>query len=109
LPTNSGVVSRTDLELDAYERGALETAGQALSIFYAQLTGDGLGSYDALTCAGYFHDACQRMVEFSWADGGTAIKEKLKNPGPQKIADIVPDYPDCRKHAIEFDRLFSQR
>jgi hypothetical protein len=37
-----------------YENGAVESAGMALATFYAQLTGDGIGIYDALHLAGGF-------------------------------------------------------
>jgi hypothetical protein len=60
------------LELSPYERGALEAAGEALSILYAQLTGDGICCYEALE---HLADGFDAAVERMMRDPGT-IKDK---------------------------------
>jgi hypothetical protein len=58
------------LELSPYERGTLEAAGEALSILYAQLTGDGISCYEALEhLADGFDGAVERMMCQSWRSG----------------------------------------
>jgi hypothetical protein len=93
--------------LSSYERGALEAAGEALCIFYAQLTGDGMACYDALHCAGDFCGQVEAMVRNAWLDEGASVKAAIENSkGQFQLRDIIPDYPDCRSHAEKFATLF---
>lgn len=92
--------------LSAYERGALEGAGMALAVLYAQLNNDGLGIYDALCCAGDFHKQVEAMMRNAWFNDGKDIKKKTK--GSYRIEKLIPNYPDCRKHAEEFANSFTE-
>jgi hypothetical protein len=101
------------LALTDYERGGLETAGMALGVLFAQLTGEGLGIYDALAEAGKFHNACETLVAKAWADEGREAKARLKKHGrPGKAFSLADDiytgyYPDTRRHAEQFvDSVF---
>jgi hypothetical protein len=97
------------LELSPYERGALEAAGEALGILYAQLTGDGICCYEALEpLADGFDAAVERMVRESWHDQGQAVEQAVDRERQEHVqfrsADVVPGYPDCRRHAVAFAR-----
>jgi hypothetical protein len=97
------------LELSPYERGALEAAGEALSILYAQLTGDGISCYEALEhLADGFDGAVERMMRDSWQDQGQAIEQAIDRERQEHVQfhsmDVIPGYPDCRRHAMEFAR-----
>jgi hypothetical protein len=95
-------------KITAYEAGALETAGMALAVFYAQLTDDGLGIGDALGVAGNFYEACHNWVETVWENEGKTVHNKIKqlqkdNPlSGWNISEAYTNYPDCRKHAETF-------
>jgi hypothetical protein len=96
--------------LNMYELGTLETTGMFLSVLYAQLTDDGMGSYDALVCADDFHLAAEAWVNKAWKDEGKRVFKKLKSLGTSgfQIKDAYTNYPNCRKHAEAFvDRAFS--
>lgn len=84
--------------------GALESAGMALAVLYAQLTDDGLGIYDALYCAGNFDKACEKLVYKCWYDGGKAVYKSMKKHDGKsyQIKDVLPSYPNTRKHAEAF-------
>jgi hypothetical protein len=90
------------------ERAALENAGMSLGIFYAQLTGDGLGVYDALTCAGNFDDACDNFMAASWKNKGNKIFEAEKickdTKKQYRYDELLKPYgfPKARKHAKAF-------
>ena len=87
----------------AYERGALEAAGEALSILYAQLTGDGMGCYDALCVADHFDEAVGNMMAAAWKDKGEAVKAAIRQRhGRYQIKDVIPNYPDTRHCAEAF-------
>ncbi len=89
--------------LTAYERGALEAAGEALSILYAQLSGDGMGCYDALCEAGHFDDAVGKMMAAAWQDEGAAVKAAIQQRhGRYRLNDVIPGYPDARLCALAF-------
>lgn len=90
--------------LSAYDRGALECAGMFLGVLYAQLTGDGLGIYDALHCADRFDEAVREWVEKTWADEGKAVEARItqRGQGGWQVGDVYDNYPDCRKHAEAF-------
>lgn len=84
---------------------SLETAGMTLAVFYAKITDDGLGIYDALGCAGKFNEACQKFVEV------VCENRKLLNEKHREYKGTVKDfyngfkpgcYPDCKKHAKAF-------
>jgi hypothetical protein len=93
-----------------YDKGALESAGEALSIFFAQVSGEGLGCYDALALAGNFAQATEKLVEDSWADGGKAIREAIEaKEGSFCLADIYPNWPNVQKHAEEFATALCDR
>jgi hypothetical protein len=118
LPTSIGWADRQQwsnrvvedpLELSPYERGALEAAGEALSILYAQLTGDGICCYEALEhLAGGFDAAVERMMRESWQDQGRAVEQAVDKQRQEEVqvrtADVIPGYPDCRRHAVAFAR-----
>ena len=55
--------------------------GWNLSILYAQITGDGMGEYDALHCCDKFDDVLHRLVDKSWEDGGKKIRERQARKG----------------------------
>jgi len=93
LPSaGTSLEDRKALGLASYERGALETAGMSLSIFCAQLTGDGLGAADALMCCRVddvpFHEMVQEWVRKSVASG--------ENTAPNGVA------PEARPWAEAF-------
>lgn len=95
--------------LTAWDRCALETTGMSLAVLYAQLTGDGLGIYDALACAGRFDKAVTDWVELTWKDQGVVVTERIKSlgNGGWQIEQAYTNFPDCRKHAVEFvDSVF---
>lgn len=92
--------------LELYEKGALEGAGMALGVFYAQLTDDGLGIYDALVCADDFHLKLENLVkQVKLNIPKFKIRRKeLKGRSYQLVQDyfevVIPGvYPDTRKHA----------
>ena len=94
-----------------YEHGALETAGLALAVLYAQLTDDGLGIGDALVCAGEFDRAIERWVATAWADHGESVRAKMKELGVSRwqVKHAYDNYPDCHKHAEQFvDAVFTE-
>ena len=89
--------------LAAYERGALEAAGEALSILYAQLSGDGMGCYDALYEADHFDDAVEKMMAAAWQDKGKAVKAAIKQrQGGYQLKEVIPHYADARHCAEVF-------
>lgn len=98
--------------LTDYENGALESAGMALAVLYAQLNDDGLGVHDALVCAGGFYEACIRLVSRAWRNDGKAIVERcaqLQQSGVSTTRRAVygDDYPNTRRHAETFvDKVF---
>lgn len=71
-------------DLSWYEEGALATGGMTLAIFYANLTGDGLGVGDALVCADCFEKAVREYVALAWKGKG---KNKPKRPNTRKHAE----------------------
>jgi hypothetical protein len=104
-------VHNDGVKLTAYESGAVETAGMALAVLYAQLTDDGLGIGDALHCADRFDDACGNWIAAVWGDQGVAVRAKIKQlgPGGWTVGDAYTNYPDCRKHAEAFvDECFAE-
>lgn len=92
-----------------YEYGGLETAGMALAVLYAQLTNDGLGIYDALTCANNFHKTCEQLVENAWMNDGKAIRQRMDS-GSKTMKELYGNhYPDTRYHAEMFvDNVFTE-
>jgi hypothetical protein len=95
--------------LGRYERGALEAAGEALSIFYAQLTDDGMSCYDALAVAGGFHQRVETMLREAWADEGGGVNAAVRRQGPEyRLDDVIPNYPDCHAHAGRFAAAFDE-
>ena len=90
--------------LTARDRSALETAGMALGVLYAQLTDDGLGIWDALVCADHFEKAVQDWVEQTWADEGKTVYKRMQTlgSGGWQIEQAYANYPDCNKHAEAF-------
>lgn len=102
-------IDRDPLSLGPYDRGALEAAGEALSIFYAQVTGDGMGCYDALHCAGEFDKQIEAMVRNAWLDEGKRVKTAIEKRKRQyRLEDVIPNFPDCRKHAETFADIFDE-
>jgi hypothetical protein len=97
--------------LSSYERGALECAGMALAVLFAQLTDDGISIYDALRCAGKFDEAVDAWVTTTWQDQGKAVIARMKQlgQGGWTIPQAYENYPDCHKHAEAFvDDLFKE-
>ncbi len=98
------------MDLGSYGRGALECAGMALGVFYAQLADDGLGIYDALDSAGRFDEACERFVTQAWWDEGRVVERAMKKVGKKGKTFTMSEmyiaagvhYPNCRNHAICF-------
>lgn len=91
------------IDLSGYERGALEAAGWSLSIFFAQLTGEGMGVGDALAVADSFHEAIERLVAKAWQNQGEDVKAAIRlRDGSYNLADVLPQWPDCHKHARHF-------
>jgi hypothetical protein len=83
----------------------------ALAVLYAQLTGDGLGIYDALHCANKFDEAVSEWVSTCWADQGHAVHSRIESlgSGGWQVGDAYVNYPDCRQHAKAFvDELFDE-
>jgi hypothetical protein len=93
-------------EWGGYEKGALESAGEALSIFFAQVSGEGVGCYDALKIAGDFAGAVGQMMESSWADGGVAVTAAMEvesaRIGNFRIHEVIPGSPNVEVHAKAF-------
>jgi hypothetical protein len=98
------------LGLTDYERGGIDTAGMALGVLCAQLTGEGLGVSDALSCANNFEEACDNFVIKAWVNEGKEYKdrfdsmmEKSEGKGLRFKRFAKPfDYPNTRKHAQAF-------
>jgi hypothetical protein len=88
-------------ECQAYERGAMEAAGMALGVLYAQLTDDGLGIIDALDAANNFDGAVDNWVHDTWFDGGDAVSRRYRRSAGT-IRNCYRNYPDCRWHAEGF-------
>jgi hypothetical protein len=89
----------------SYELGIIEQAGMSLSVLYAQLTGDGIGVYDALACAADFDEAINDCFSKSWEDCGEKVKQAINavpEMGGFNVQDVIPSYPDVRKHAEAF-------
>jgi hypothetical protein len=81
--------------------------GMALSIFYAQVTGDGMGSGDALVVADNFDDQLARLYEQAWLDGGKKIRQRIKNKHDKGHAYTMDwlygeNYPSTHKVAKKF-------
>lgn len=90
-------------ECQAYERGALECAGMALGVLYAQLNDDGLGIIDALNAANNFDGAVDGWVHDAWVDGGDAVARRYRRPSTSsRIENCYSNYPNCRWHAEGF-------
>lgn len=93
-----------------YIDGAMESGGMALACFYAQLTNDGLGIYDALLCAGEFDSECDKAYRKAWksakrirsAQAKLAKKGKAYNIKTDLYAPLKLVYPDTEKHAEQF-------
>lgn len=86
--------------------------GWNLSILYAQITGDGMGEYDALHCCDKFDEVLHRLVEKSWEDGGKKIRERQARKGSSgyRIRDLYgATYPNARDYAVRFvDQTFDE-
>lgn len=93
-----------------HERAIIEVAGQTLATLYARLTDDSMSIYDALVCAGNFHDAIGQWAKNAWQDKGERVAKRVKqleSTGDWNISDAYINYPDCRKHAEFFvDDMF---
>lgn len=90
------------MTLTSQDHTVLDTAGMALAILYAQTTGDGLGTYDALSAAKNFHLACQQCVEECWKDKGVNVEKRQKEMVGRTYSEIIPFHPDIRQHAVAF-------
>lgn len=104
-------IDNDPLSMSAYDRGAMEAAGMALGVFYAQLSDDGLGIYDALACASVndvdFPTACERLISESWADKGKRIKKRLKINNTTLEKAYGDLWPNTRLYAESFvDAIF---
>lgn len=104
-------VYKNAVGLLAYERGALEQAGMSMAVFYAQLTNDGLGIYDALVEADKFDEAVEQWVANAWEDEGRVVKDRqmklrTKANGRYRLSDLYPDMPNAHRHAEAFVRVF---
>ena len=92
--------------LTGYELGAIEAAGEAISILGAQLADVSISCYDALNMAGKFHMAVEKLFEKSWKDKGKAVHKWLKRLGAGdgvfQLSELYPWMPDCHKHAVTF-------
>lgn len=120
LPDDDIEGEREESDLLAYEKGALEAAGMTLGVMYAKITNDGLGIYDALSAAGGFDAACERLVARSWSDNGRRIHDRQRELREQKRSyNVLTDlweavypglYPDSHKHAVAFvDKCFGNQ
>lgn len=96
-------------DLTDYENGALDMAGMSLAILYAQMSGDGMSSGDALTCAGDIDDAIMEFMGKAWEGEGAAFKNKYaqliqKEGGFHAPTQLYADFgwPDPAKYAEEF-------
>jgi hypothetical protein len=107
LPSTNSTVEKSPY--GPYDTGVLESAGEALSIFFAQVTGDGVGCYDALKIAGDFAKAIDLLVTNSWADGGKAIREAIAaKEGNFSPEEVYPNWPNINHHAKAFaNKMFS--
>lgn len=97
-------------KLGSYERGAMEMAGMALAVLFANLTDDGIGIYDALHCADAFEKAVEAWVELTWSDHGAAVRQRMNElgEGGWQIKQAYTNYPDAKHHAEAFvNELFS--
>lgn len=97
--------------LSGYEQGALECAGMAIAVLYAQLTDDGIGIGDAIHCAGKFDEAVNAWVATTWQNQGQAVFARMKElgQGGWQIPQAYQNYPDCHKHAEAFvDNVFKE-
>ena len=87
------------VSLSSYERGVLESCGMFISIFFAQLTGEGMGASDSLRAAGNFDAAVEDLFIKAWADKGVAV-QKIAKEATRK--EMYPCWPDCHLHAELF-------
>lgn len=99
-------VDKNPLELTAYERGGIETAGMALSVLYADTKNDGMGISDVLDCTGFLK-ACQAFAGNVWRDKGVRFNECHDRAMKQPPHDAVSlyklfDYPDVDAIAEQF-------
>jgi hypothetical protein len=100
-----GTVSNEILcRLSAFEYGVIDSAGWALSIFYAQYVGEGMGVGDALDAAGGFHTLMEKFVQECWKDRGEAILRAHRCMGGKSYqsSEIYPFYPDIEECARAF-------
>jgi hypothetical protein len=106
LPDSIDFKTYQRVQKSNYDNGALETAGMALGVFYAQLTDDGLGITDALACADRFDDAVDKFMENCWANKGKDFKDHqatLTTPYHAPTALYAKfGWPDPHKHAEAF-------
>jgi hypothetical protein len=97
-----GVTAEVAAALNNYERGVLEGAGMFISIFFAQLTLEGMGAGDALAVAGRFDEAVENLFVEAWKDEGRVVKAKLEKGKSYRRQDLYPNWPDCHRHAELF-------
>lgn len=98
-------VDTDPLQFSAYERGALETAGQALSCLQYPVTNGGLCGNDALAVAARFDEACARFIARAWKNEGRDFRQRQnKFTPPYHSVDLYKlfGYPDVAKHAEAF-------
>lgn len=120
LPTDLGLPERLVLtrpssatDLTAYETGAIETAGMAVSILYAQLTGDGMEASDALHGCLDFEGQIRCLMARAWADPAYILEWQTKlGAGGRGFTreELYEGYwPDCAASARHFvDRYLSE-
>ncbi len=98
-------------DLSSFEHGAIECAGMALAVLYAQCTHDGIGIGDALFCANKFPEQCEGLVSGAWDGQGKWVREKEMRMGSSYN---IPEFygllwPDAAQAAVDFvDSLFGE-
>jgi hypothetical protein len=102
LPTSTNVQPTIDNGMECYSDGVIETAGMSLAIFYAQLTDDGLDIGDALAAAENFNTTCNLLIKSSWENNGEKVKAACKKNKYYMLEEVLPNYPDAKKHAEAF-------
>lgn len=116
LPTGGldyAYIERNRAVLEAYCNGSVESAGMAISIFYAQQTDDGMGVGDALTCCDNFDKKIDVLRCWAWDErnqeiikqrqGNVVINKQRQITGSYLITDIYKEHwPNCNEIATKF-------
>ena len=95
-PKSDRLLRDSSNQLESYQRGAVECAGMALAVLYAQLTDDGIGIGDALDLAGDFPKAVEKFVKDCLKGKGRELHPGDKcSPDARPYAEAFVDNAFC--------------